>query len=107
MLDETFSLENHPMILVVCGIYHYEKKGGEPTAETLFELLKPLITKDELKKQLDQMICFGVINENFRSAGETNVMRTFAIGGYTREMARDTYERYWLEIEMQKRQGGD
>lgn len=98
--EEKFSIVNHPWIMLMCAIYHSEKKGREPDINDIHNLLRPLITLDGLKPVLKDALEWSTIGRKIVKRYGSHVSAYYCISNSSREI----YEKYWLKIEMEKRE---
>lgn len=105
-MDEDYSIVDHPMLLIISAVYHLERKGGIPTFGAIYDELYPLISKDDLRKELKFLVSWGAIHEGVKNVAKKamipDFVRTYETGSYSGSAARDTYEHYWEQIIMAK-----
>ena len=98
--EEKFSIANHPWIMLVCAIYHSEKKGRRPGIKDIYELLNPLISLDDLKTELKRAIEWSTVGRSLDKRDDDEEYTWVYYCGS--DASREIYEKYWLQIEMEK-----
>ena len=104
--DENFKISDHPTICITAAIYHLERRGGLTTIKNIRDELTPLLSWDEVRATLEDLVMFGAVVRNMRDVARKgqvpDCVLVFLTGPYNHGMARGMYEKYWSDIVFER-----
>jgi len=85
-------------LVVACAIHDLKKSKKEGWVSDISQMLRKVMTPQELKENLDELIYLGIIWTEHRTLDSGRAGRVYFITKEARKMIKETHDLFWDKV---------